>query len=179
MLESIACCVAELLGWREPLAGLLASGGDLFAWRAHSPAEHHSSRSTHATPQMLSRSAAGQRAGPAGVSRRDAGVSRPTCLAGCRNRHPGRQVAARGALPQPLPTPIKRGMALVCQLLHGAAGSMGGGDNGAGRADPLSMQQRHNMNGHAFIKVVGVGGGGGNAIARMINSGLQVGSRGG
>jgi cell division GTPase FtsZ len=30
------------------------------------------------------------------------------------------------------------------------------------------------MNGHAYIKVVGVGGGGGNAIGRMINTGLQV-----
>lgn len=40
--------------------------------------------------------------------------------------------------------------------------------------DPLMQQRLANMNGKAFIKVVGVGGGGGNAINRMISTGLQV-----
>eukprot|EP00879_Flechtneria_rotunda_P028899 GHRR01031134.1.p1 GENE.GHRR01031134.1~~GHRR01031134.1.p1 ORF type:complete len:434 (+),score=165.99 GHRR01031134.1:498-1799(+) len=39
--------------------------------------------------------------------------------------------------------------------------------------DPFSAQAAHNKNGHAFIKVIGCGGGGGNAISRMITTGLQ------
>jgi len=40
--------------------------------------------------------------------------------------------------------------------------------------NPFAAQAAHNKVGHAFIKVVGCGGGGGNAIARMISTGLQV-----
>jgi hypothetical protein len=41
--------------------------------------------------------------------------------------------------------------------------------------DPLLQQATYNSIGHAFIKVVGVGGGGGNAVGRMMATGLQVG----
>lgn len=87
-----------------------------------------------------------------------------------------------------LPTTIKRGLALLCQMLkHDSADTVNNGHHAQTplppaaaptpappAADPLAQQQQHNMNGHAFIKVVGVGGGGGNAIQRMIDTGLQV-----
>jgi cell division GTPase FtsZ len=46
----------------------------------------------------------------------------------------------------------------------------------AAYSDPSAARAEHNKNGHAFIKAVGCGGGGGNAIARMISTGLQVGA---
>jgi len=106
-------------------------------------------------------------------------------IAPASRRH-SRIVPVRGHdTPAPLPAPVKRGMALICQLLHGAMSSAGGGapapeESYAPPSPPppapagMTQQQRHNMNGHAFIKVIGAGGGGGNAIARMIDGGLQV-----
>jgi hypothetical protein len=43
-----------------------------------------------------------------------------------------------------------------------------------GLADPRARQRAFNDFGQAYIKVIGCGGGGGNAIARMISAGLQV-----
>lgn len=40
--------------------------------------------------------------------------------------------------------------------------------------DPHARQRAFNGAGQAYIKVIGCGGGGGNAIARMITAGLQV-----
>lgn len=75
-------------------------------------------------------------------------------------------------------------MSMVCKMLHGGgeAAVSQESQNGAPvppptvppAYDPISTQAAHNQNGHAFIKVVGTGGGGGNAIARMISTGLQV-----
>ncbi len=64
---------------------------------------------------------------------------------------------------------------MLCQMLsHDAPGASFSSQAAGQPVDPMLLQQQHNMNGHAFIKVVGVGGGGGNAINRMISSGLQV-----
>jgi hypothetical protein len=93
-------------------------------------------------------------------------------------RSHGGLVPTFSSQPHQLPGLVKRGMALVCHLLHGASSTVGSSGDG-GAYDPLLTQYAHNMNGHAFIKVIGVGGGGGNAVARMINSGLQVRLQGG
>lgn len=84
-----------------------------------------------------------------------------------------------------LPTALKRGLSMICQMLHGAADAAAPQESSnaapsapappASQTDPFVAQAAHNKNGHAFIKVVGCGGGGGNAIARMISTGLQVG----
>lgn len=86
--------------------------------------------------------------------------------------------------PVSLPSAFKRGMSMVCKMLHGGtdASTPQQTTNGVPvpppsvpeTYDPISTQAAHNKNGHAFIKVVGTGGGGGNAIARMISTGLQV-----
>jgi hypothetical protein len=101
--------------------------------------------------------------------------------------------------PGNLPAAFKRGLSMICQMLHGngtdgvvpedspaAAAPLaeapaeeaapGEPPAPAAYSDPFAARAEHNKNGHAFIKVVGTGGGGGNAIARMISTGLQVGA---
>eukprot|EP00775_Hariotina_reticulata_P002905 gene2905-3193_t len=79
-------------------------------------------------------------------------------------------------------------MSMICQMLHGngvdadePAPTVVSAETHRPTAtagvppsyNPFAAQAAHNKVGHAFIKVIGCGGGGGNAIARMISTGLQ------
>eukprot|EP00882_Tetradesmus_deserticola_P005051 GHRQ01005322.1.p1 GENE.GHRQ01005322.1~~GHRQ01005322.1.p1 ORF type:complete len:491 (+),score=221.32 GHRQ01005322.1:194-1666(+) len=98
--------------------------------------------------------------------------------------------------PSSLPAEFKRGLSMICQMLHGngtdsvvpeeppaaaappaevpaAESTPAEPPVPAAYSDPFAARAEHNKIGHAFIKVVGCGGGGGNAIARMISTGLQ------
>eukprot|EP00878_Enallax_costatus_P006820 GHUV01007148.1.p1 GENE.GHUV01007148.1~~GHUV01007148.1.p1 ORF type:complete len:470 (+),score=103.36 GHUV01007148.1:308-1717(+) len=109
--------------------------------------------------------------------------SRPAVHSHARQRATRPVLNGSSSVPVSLPTAVKRGLSLVCNMLHGGGDTAVPQEHSNGTAapppavppayDPISTQAAHNQNGHAFIKVVGTGGGGGNAIARMISTGLQ------
>lgn len=146
--------------------------------------------------------------------------NKPCCQRSLLAPRRAQQAARRVLAPPGSLNLLKRGMSMICSMVHGSNHSSSSSNNQSGSEpasntspqpeapavqptpvvphalesfvpaaataaqmaaaasaeldDPIARQQAYNDFGQAYIKVIGCGGGGGNAIARMITAGLQV-----